>query len=123
MKKKNFITLVMGTNAGMIFAVGMCMCLLPEWNAFYQGLVVGCIGILFLLITFFTRRKMDGKPMIVCCSKGIKTAFLAICGSLIFGVGMCLTMVWTEYMLYGIIIGCVGILLLLCLIPVCKGLQ
>ena len=40
MKKKNFVSLVMGTVGGILFALGMCMCMLPQWNAFTQGVVV-----------------------------------------------------------------------------------
>lgn len=47
----------------------MCMCLLPEWNAFRPGVVMGCAGLI------------------------------------------------------GIVIGIVGIILLLCLIPFIKGLK
>lgn len=34
MKKKNFVSLVFGTVGIILFALGMCMCLLPEWGAF-----------------------------------------------------------------------------------------
>ena len=34
MLKKNFVTLVLSTIGGILFAMGMCMCMLPEWNAF-----------------------------------------------------------------------------------------
>ncbi len=37
MKRENFVTLVMSTIGGLIFALGMCMGLLPEWNAFKQS--------------------------------------------------------------------------------------
>lgn len=30
MKKKNFVSMIMGTIGGILFAIGMCMCLLPE---------------------------------------------------------------------------------------------
>lgn len=33
MKKKNFVSMIMGTVGGILFAIGMCMCLLPQWNA------------------------------------------------------------------------------------------
>ena len=39
-----------------------------------------------------------------------------------FGAGMCFGMVW-ENMIAGIIIGIVGILLLLSLIPLTKGIK
>ncbi len=31
MKKSSFVALVLGTVSGMLFAIGMCMALLPEW--------------------------------------------------------------------------------------------
>ena len=43
-------------------------------------------------------------------------------GALLFGVGMCMTMVWSNLIL-GVVIGLVGIVLLLCLIPLTKGLK
>ena len=40
MSKKNFISLILGTVGGVLFALGMCMALLPEWNALNLGIVV-----------------------------------------------------------------------------------
>ena len=123
MKKKNFVTLVMGTIGGILFAIGMCMSLLPEWNAFTQGVVVAVIGVVELLATLIVRRKMEGKPAIQLSGKAIGTVALGIVGALLLGVGMCMAMVWEGLMIPGIIVGVVGILLLLCLIPICKGLE
>jgi len=41
---------------------------------------------------------------------------------LALGVGMCFCMVW-DHMLLGICIGLVGIVALLCLIPMTKGIH
>ena len=41
-------------------------------------------------------------------------------GILLFGIGMCMCMLW-GMLLPGILIGIVGILLLLLLIPLCRG--
>lgn len=68
------------------------------------------------------RRKMDGKPAIVFNGRAIGTTLLGILGAVVLGVGMCMVMVW-EMLIPGIIVGIVGILLLLCLIPVIKGLK
>lgn len=124
MTKKNFITLILSTIGGILFALGMCMCLLPEWNAFSQGVVVAVIGAVVLLAMVIVRRKMAGKPILVKLSgKTIGTIVLSIVGALVLGVGMCMTMVWEGLMIPGIIVGVVGIVLLLCLIPLCKGLK
>ncbi len=124
MTKKNFITLILSTIGGILFAVGMCMCLLPEWNAFSQGVVVAVIGAAALLVMLMVRRKMEGKPVLIkLTGKTIATILLAVAGALVLGVGMCMTMVWEGLMVPGIIVGCVGIILLLSLIPLCKGLK
>ena len=62
MKKKDFITLVMSTVGGILFALGMCMALIPEWAAMTQGIVIGAIGAVVLLAMVLVRRKMSGKP-------------------------------------------------------------
>lgn len=122
MKKKNFVTLIMSTVGGILFALGMCMGLIPEWNAVQQGIVIGVVGVVVLLAMVLVRRKMDGKPAIVFSGKAIGTTLLGIVGAVVLGVGMCMTMVW-NMMVPGIIIGIVGIVLLLCLIPMVKGLK
>lgn len=122
MKKSSFVALVLGTVGGMLFSLGMCMALLPEWNAFTPGVVCGTLGIIVCLITVFIWRKMEKKPPIKFSGKGFGTVLLAAAGTLFLGIGMCFCMVWSEFV-WGIIIGMVGIVMLLCLIPVCKGLK
>ena len=122
MKKKNFVTLIMSTVGGLLFALGMCMGLIPEWNTFWQGIVIGVVGAVILLAMVFVRRKMEGKPMIVLNGKAIGTTLLGVLGAIVFGVGMCMVMVW-DMLFWGIIVGIVGIVLLLCLMPVIKGLK
>ena len=122
MKKKDFVTLILCVIGGILFALGMCMALLPEWNAMQQGVIIGVIGAVVLLAAYLIRRKMDGKPMIVFNGKAIATTMLGVVGAIVLGVGMCMTMVW-DMMVPGIVVGIVGIVLLICLIPVCKGLK
>ena len=64
MEKKNFITLVLGTIGGLLFSLGMCMALVTEWAMFDQGVVLGTIGAVVLLITFLVYRKMAGKKWV-----------------------------------------------------------
>lgn len=123
MQKKNFVSMIMGTIGGILFAIGMCMCLLPEWNAFNQGVVIGVAGAAVLLNMLIIRRKMEGKSIIVRLSgKTIGSTLLGIAGSLTLGVGMCMVMVWSM-LIPGILVGIIGIVLLLCLIPLVKGLK
>lgn len=122
MKKENFVSLILGVGSALLFGIGMCMALLSEWNAFTPGVVVGVVGLVVLLIMLLVRRKMKGLPPIRITAKAIGTAALGIVGALALGVGMCMVMVW-NLMIPGILVGVVGILLLLCLIPLCKGLK
>lgn len=122
MKKSNFVAMILGTIGGILFALGMCMALIPEWNAFNQGVVMGVIGAVVLLIMVLVWRKMEKKKSIRVSAKMIGTVLWGIVGALVLGVGMCLTMVWSN-MVPGIAVGIVGIVLLLCLIPLTKGLK
>lgn len=122
MKKSNFVAMVLGTIGMVFFALGMCMALIPEWNMFNQGIVSGVIGIIVLIITLIVWRRMEGKDPIKLNAKTVGTVALAIVGALILGVGMCLCMVFAK-MIIGVIVGLIGIILLLMLIPLTKGLK
>ena len=123
MSKKNFVSMILGTIGGILFALGMCMAMIPEWNAVKPGVVVGCVGAVVLLIMLMVRRKMEGKPVFVkLTAKTIGTVVLGVAGALILGVGMCMVMVW-DMLIWGVVVGLVGIILLLCLIPLVKGIK
>ncbi|MBQ3078078.1 MAG: hypothetical protein IJC43_09480 [Clostridia bacterium] len=123
MKKGNFITLLLSVIGGVLFGLGMCMCLLPEWNAFSEGVAVGAAGLVVLLAMVGIRRRMLGKPPLTLSRKTVAAAALGIAGALTLGVGMCMVMVWNAPPVWGIAVGLAGIVLLLCLIPVWKGLK
>lgn len=122
MKKKDFITLILSVVGGLLFALGMCMALVPEMGTITQGVVLGVVGIIVLLAMVIVRRKMDGKPAIVFNGKVIGITLYSIFSTAIFGAGMCMVLVANQ-MVWGIIVGVVGIVLLLGLIPLCKGLK
>ena len=122
MKKKNFVSMILSTVGGILFAVGMCMCLLPEWNAFVPGVVVAAVGLVILLAMLIVRRKMEGKPAVKLNGKAVGTVLFGIVGAIILGVGMCMTMVF-DMLVAGILVGIVGIVLLLALVPLIKGLK
>ena len=122
MKKSQFIAMILGTIGSVFFALGMCMALLPEWNAFRPGVICGTIGMVVLLITVYVWRKMEHKAPIHLNAKTVGTVLLGIIGALTLGVGMSLAMVWGQ-LIYGVVVGLIGIVLLMMLIPLCKGIQ
>lgn len=61
MKKSSFVAMILGTIGGILFALGMCMALIPEWNAFRPGVVMGVIGVLVLVVMVLVWRKMERK--------------------------------------------------------------
>ena len=122
MKKSNFVALILGTIGIVFFALGMCMALIEEWGMFRKGIITGVIGLVVLLITVIVWRKMEGKEPVKISGKAVGTIAVGVIGALLLGVGMCLTMVFGKMML-GIVIGLVGIVVLLMLIPLTKGIH
>ena len=121
MKKSSFVAMVLGTVSVVLFALGMCMALIPEWNAFQPGIIFGCVGLLLGLVTLAVWRRMEHKEPIHITGKAVLTALVGIAGALALGVGMCFSMVWGR-MVVGIVIGLIGIVVLLCLIPMARGM-
>ena len=122
MKKSSFVAMMLGTVSGLLFAIGMCMALLPEWNAFKPGVIFGIIGIVLGLITIAIWRKMENKAPIKLNARAVMFVLVSIVGALTLGVGMCFCIVWGNFVA-GTVIGVIGILLLLLLIPVIKGIE
>lgn len=121
MKKQTFISILVGVVGGLLFSLGMCMCLLPEWNAFKYGVVCAAIGGVLLLVLGIVSFIKSGKK-IHFNFKTIGKVLFGILGALTLGVGMAMIMVW-DMMLYGIIVGIIGIVLLICLVPMCIGFK
>ena len=122
MKKSNFVALILGTIGGVFFALGMCMALIEEWGMFNKGIIVGVVGLVILLITLLVWRKMEGKEPIKLNAKTVGSVAVGVIGALLLGIGMCLTMVFNK-MILGIVIGLIGIVALLMLIPLMKGIR
>ena len=49
MKKETLLEIILGTIGGLVFAIGMCMCLIEEWDLLKVGIVVSLIGFVILL--------------------------------------------------------------------------
>lgn len=123
MTKKNFLFLVLTVVGGLLFSLGMCMCLLPEWNAFTPGVVVTALGALVLLAIALVRWIMAGKPVAKVDWNKVGKAAYCIAALLVLGAGMAMIMAFEGLMVPGMIVGVIGIVLALGMIPVFKGLK
>lgn len=122
MKKSSFLALVMGTVSGVLFALGMCMALLPEWNAFTEGVIFGGIGIVLGIATALIWCKMEYKKLPKISGKNVLRTVYAVVSTLVLGVGMCLCLVWQQ-IIWGTLVGLLGIVMLIALIPMIKGIK
>ena len=122
MKKSSFVALLMGTVSGVLFALGMCMALLPEWNAFWEGVAFGGVGMVLGVVTLLVWCKMEHKKLPQMSAKNVLRTVYGIFATLIFGTGMCLCLVANQ-IVWGTLVGLLGMVLLLILIPMIKGIQ
>lgn len=122
MKKSSITAMVLGTVSGLMFAIGMCMALIPEWGTRKPGIIFGSVGLLFALITVIVWRRMEHKERIHISGKTFLVFVSSVAGVLALGVGMCFVMVWDK-LITGILVGIAGIVVLLCLIPLTKGIK
>ena len=122
MKKSSFVALTLGTVSGVLFALGMCMALLPEWNAFTEGVIFGGIGIVLGIITALIWCKMENKKLPKMNAKNVFRIIYAVVAALVLGIGMCMCLVW-EQIIWGTLIGLLGIIMLIALIPMTNGIK
>ena len=122
MKKDTLLEIILGTIGGLIFSLGMCMCLLPEWNSFTLGVVLTTIGGVALATMGIIALVKNNKERQPINWKMVGKISFGVFSALILGLGMCMIMVW-NLMLWGIIVGIAGLVMLLFLIPMFLGLK
>ena len=115
MKKETLLEIILGTIGGLVFAIGMCMCLVTEWNLLTVGTVTSIIGFIILLCIIPVYRKNHPKKEHGPINWGIVLTFIiGIVGSLIMGFGMSKVMVEETSqtnLLIGIITGIIGLII------------
>ena len=115
MKKETLLEIILGTIGGLVFAIGMCMCLIPEWDLFKVGVVVAILGFIILLCIIPVYRKSHPKKEHAPINWGIViTWVIGIVGALVMGFGMSKVMVGDPSktdLLIGIVTGIVGLLI------------
>ena len=115
MKKETLLEIILGTIGGLVFAIGMCMCLVTEWDMLVPGAVVAAIGFIILLCIIPVYRKEHPRKPRGPINWGIVLTFvIGIVGSLIMGFGMSKIMVGEPTqtdMIVGMITGVVGLVI------------
>lgn len=127
MKKETLLEIILGTVGGLIFAIGMCMCLIPEWKMLKAGIVVSVIGFIILLCIIPIYRKGKPKKLNKNTDWGLVLTFVVgIVGSLVMGFGMSKIMVndpdQTD-MIIGMVTGVIGLLVCVLNYPVYSYLK
>ena len=128
MKKETLLEIILGTIGGLVFAIGMCMCLIPEWDLFTAGVVVSIIGFIVLLCIIPIYRKEHSKKI---SNKKpdlglVLTCVIGVIGALIMGFGMSKIMVGNPEktdMIIGMITGVVGLLICVLNYPIYSYLK
>ena len=114
MKKDTLLEIILGSIGGLIFAIGMCMTLIPEWDLFNAGVVVAIIGFIVLLCIIPIYRKHHPRKNSGKINWGIvATWIIGVVGALVMGFGMSRVMIdgaTKTDMIVGIITGIVGLL-------------
>lgn len=114
MKKETLLEIILGTIGGLVFAIGMCMCLLPEWNLFKVGVGFGIVGFLILLGIIPVYRKSHPRKKHGPINWGIVLTWtVGVVGALIMGFGMSKIMVGDASqtdMIIGLVTGVVGLI-------------
>lgn len=122
MKKSSFIALLLGTVAGVLFSLGMCMALLPEWNAFVPGVIFGAVGFVIGVVTLIVWCRLENKSLPKVKKRTFLQVLYAVLSVLVLGVGMCLCLVW-EQIIWGTLVGLLGMVMLIFFIPMVKGIK
>ncbi len=127
MKKETLLEIILGTIGGLVFAIGMCMCLIPEWELFKVGVVVAILGFIILLCIIPVYRNNHPKKEHEPINFGIVfTWIIGIVGALVMGFGMSKVMVNEPDkidLLIGIVTGILGLLICVLNYPIYSYLK
>lgn len=123
MSRKNFVSLILSSIGLVFLVVGICLMKISEWGAFWQGLMIVCVGAAVLIVMGLIRHAMAEKTdSIPLKGRAVAAIVLGLAGALVLGIGMVMTIAWGMTM-QGILIGLIGIIFLLCMLLLVRKVQ
>lgn len=127
MKKDTLLEIILGTIGGLVFAIGMCMTLIPEWDLFNLGVVITVIGFILLLCIIPVYRSTHPKKQHAPINWGIVfTWIIGVVGALIMGFGISKVMIDApsqSELILGIVVGIIGLLICVLNYPIYSYLK
>ena len=122
MKKKDFVTLLLAEAGSILLCLGLCLALLPTYGALRPGLAIAILGGAVLLAMLPVRLKTGAWGAMIFGAGAVGATLLSALGAMLLGLGLCMSMIW-DMLATGILVAVVGAVILLCLIPVVRGLR
>lgn len=129
MEKKTLVKIILGTVGGLIFSLGLCCCLIPEWNLFTfgVGMAIGGGALLAILLIYHLATR-EWKPRTEPLNVGAIVAWvIGIAAALLMGFGMSRIMAVENPsqtdMIIGMSCGIVGLLVDILIFPVYSYLK
>ncbi len=129
MEKKTLIKIILGTAGGLIFSLGLCCCLIPEWNLFTFGVGMATSGgVLLAILLIYRLATREWKPRTEPLNVGAVVAWaIGIAATLLMGFGMSRIMAVENPsqtdMIIGMGCGIVGLLVDVLVFPVYSDLN
>ena len=77
MQKSSLVALIMGTVSGVLFALGMCMCLV--WEQIVWGTLIGLLGIIMLIALIPMIKGINGTELFAKRITGVLLVVLSFC--------------------------------------------
>lgn len=121
MKKRDFIVLIAYTVSLLVLALGMCLYTLPEWGMPSLGKPLSILGLVLVVVSWILQRRLSGKGAPNLDLKLTAKVLYCVFALLVFGGGFAL--VTAGNFVLGVILGFIGLILIIGIIPVAVGLK
>lgn len=105
----------------LVLALGMCLYTLPEWGMPSLGMPLSILGLVLVVVSWILQRRLSGKGAPNLDLKLTAKVLYCVFALLVFGGGFAL--VTAGNFALGVILGFIGLILIIGIIPVAVGLK